>query len=98
MTLVLAYDVVCAAGRLTRLSDRKPLQSMQAILQAAPQLMQVAGDLLVKNLDWPGADELAERLKKTIPPELQDEEKQQIRRRFSKQCSRWNRLSNSVSR
>ena len=51
---------------------------MQAILQAAPQLMQVAGDLLVKNLDWPGADELAERLKKTIPPELQDEEEQQI--------------------
>ena len=47
---------------------------MQAILQAAPQLMEVAGDLLVKNLDWPGADELAERLKKTIPPELQDEE------------------------
>ena len=35
-------------------------------------------DLLVKNLDWPGADELAERLKKTIPPELQDEEEQQI--------------------
>ena len=41
-------------ARLTRLSDREAAASMQAILQAAPQLMQVAGDLLVKNLDWPG--------------------------------------------
>jgi hypothetical protein len=35
----------------------------------------VAGDLFVKNMDWPGADELAERLRKTIDPKLlQDQE------------------------
>ena len=72
------YDVVCAAGPSYSTQRQEAAASMQAILQAAPQLMQVAGDLLVKNLDWPGADELAERLKKTIPPELQDEEEQQI--------------------
>ena len=72
------YDVDCKAGPSYTTQRQEAAASMQAILQAAPQLMQVAGDLLVKNLDWPGADELAERLKKTIPPELQDEEEQQI--------------------
>ncbi len=32
--------------------------------------------MLAKNLDWPGADEIAERLKKMLPPQLQDEEGQ----------------------
>jgi hypothetical protein len=32
--------------------------------------MQFAGDIIAKAQDWPGAQELAERLRKTIPPEL----------------------------
>jgi hypothetical protein len=46
---------------------------MQAI-QVWPQLIQVAGDVIAKSQDWPGADKLAERLKKTIPPQFLDEE------------------------
>jgi hypothetical protein len=35
----------------------------------------VAGDLFVKNMDWPGAQEIAKRLQKTIEPRiLEDEE------------------------
>jgi hypothetical protein len=30
----------------------------------------VAGDLFVKNMDWPGAQEMAKRLEKTIDPKL----------------------------
>ena len=33
--------------------------------------MQIAGDLLAKNLDWPGADDIAERLKAMLPPQVQ---------------------------
>jgi len=43
---------------------------MSQILQGSPQLWAVAGDLFVKNMDWPGAEELAERLRKTIDPKL----------------------------
>ena len=43
---------------------------MGDILQANPQLWAVAGDLFVKNMDWPGAQEIAERLAKTIDPKL----------------------------
>jgi hypothetical protein len=46
---------------------------MMDAIQVWPQLMSVAGDLVAKAQDWPGADELADRLKKTIPPQLLDE-------------------------
>jgi hypothetical protein len=36
--------------------------------------MEIAGDLLFKNLDWPGASEVATRLKKTMPPNLVEPE------------------------
>ena len=43
---------------------------MIEMVQANPALMQIAGDLMVKNMDWPGAEELSERLKLTLPPEI----------------------------
>jgi len=47
---------------------------MIEMVQANPALMQIAGDLMVKNMDWPGAEELSERLKLTLPPEIQKAE------------------------
>lgn len=35
-----------------------------------PQIMQLAGDIIVKNMDFVGADELADRLKAAIPPNI----------------------------
>jgi hypothetical protein len=43
---------------------------MAQILQGNPSLWAVAGDLFVKNMDWPGAQEMAERLKKSLDPKL----------------------------
>jgi septal ring factor EnvC (AmiA/AmiB activator) len=43
---------------------------MAQLLQANPQLWQVAGDLFVKNMDWPGAQEMSKRFAKTIDPQL----------------------------
>lgn len=45
-------------------------------VQVWPQLLSVAGDLVAKAQDWPGADDLAERLKKTIPQQFLDEDEQ----------------------
>jgi len=51
---------------------------MAQMTQANPNLWGIIGDLLVKNMDWPGADEMAKRMKATIPPEIrQDEEEEQ---------------------
>jgi hypothetical protein len=43
---------------------------MAQLLQGNPQLWTVAGDLFVKNMDWPGAAEMAKRFAKTIDPKL----------------------------
>jgi hypothetical protein len=43
---------------------------MAQLLQGNPQLWTVAGDLFVKNMDWPGAQEMAKRFQKTIDPKF----------------------------
>ena len=40
------------------------------MVAAAPELMQVTGDLIAKNMDWEGAEEIAERLHSMLPPEI----------------------------
>ena len=46
---------------------------MESFGQSWPKLMDIAGDKVVRAMDWPGAEEIAERIAKTIPPELLDE-------------------------
>lgn len=54
--------------------------SMIQFVQAVPQAAAVMSDLIAKNMDWPGSDEIAERLKRAIPEEIRgpDEEKGDI--------------------
>ena len=69
------YDVVVTTGPSYLTKRQEAMDAMSQILQGSPQLWAVAGDLFVKNMDWPGAEELAERLRKTIDPKLlQDQE------------------------
>lgn len=67
------YDVALTTGASYTTRRVEAAQAMMEAVQVFPQLMQVAGDLVAKAQDWPGADELAERLKKTIPPQFLDE-------------------------
>ena len=64
------YDVRVITGPGYATKRQEALESMAQLLQGNPQLWQVAGDLFVKNMDWPGADDLAARLARTIDPKL----------------------------
>jgi hypothetical protein len=64
------YDVVVTTGPSYSTKRQETREEMAQLLQGNPQLWAVAGDLFVKNMDWPGADELAKRLAKTIDPKL----------------------------
>lgn len=64
------YDVCVTTGPSYMTKRQESLDAMAQILQGNPQLWAVAGDLFVKNMDWPGAQELAARLAKTIDPKL----------------------------
>ena len=80
------YDVVATTGPGYATKRQEALEAMAQLLQGNPQLWTVAGDLFVKNMDWPGAQEMSARFKKTIdpkilesgdkPPELQAAEQQ----------------------
>lgn len=68
------FDVALSTGTSYTTRRVEAAQAMMDAIQVWPQLMGIAGDLVAKAQDWPGADKLAERLKKTIPPHFLDED------------------------
>lgn len=67
------YDVAVTTGPSYSTKRMEAADSIMQFLQAAPQTAGLVIDLLAKNLDWPGSDEIAKRLAKTIPPEIRDD-------------------------
>ena len=70
------YDVRVSVGPSYTTKRQEAAEFMAQVLQGNKELMSVMGDLYFKMLDVPGADEIAERLKKTMPPELVADEKE----------------------
>lgn len=64
------YDVVVEAGPSYSTKRVEAAESMMQFVQAVPNAGQVAGDLVAKAQDWPMADEIAERLKRAMPPQI----------------------------
>jgi len=64
------YDVVVTTGPSYMTKRQEALDAMGMILQSNPQLWQVAGDLFIKNMDWPGAQEMAQRFARVIDPKV----------------------------
>jgi len=68
------YDVALTSGTSYTTRRAEAAEAMMQAVQVWPNLIAVAGDIIAKAQDWPGADKLAERIKKTIPQELLDED------------------------
>lgn len=64
------YDVMVVTGPSFATKRQEALDSMGTILQTNPDLWKVMGDLFVENMDWPGAQQMAKRLFKMVPPNL----------------------------
>lgn len=60
------YDVVVTTGPSFATQRQEAAANMTEMIRAYPPLMQIGGDLLIKNMDWPGADELAARMRKAM--------------------------------
>lgn len=70
------YDVTCEAGPSFTTRREESASQMMEFTRVYPNAAPLIGDLLAKNLDWPGADEIAERLKIMLPPQLQGQNPQ----------------------
>jgi hypothetical protein len=68
------YDVTVKAGPSYATRREEAANALIEIIRAQPDLAPIVGDLLVDNLDFPNAPEVAKRLKKMLPPQLQEAE------------------------
>jgi hypothetical protein len=60
------YDLTVSAGPSFASLRQEAANQMIELIRAYPDAAPVIGDLLVKNLDWPGADEIADRMRKAM--------------------------------
>jgi hypothetical protein len=60
------YDLTVSAGPSFASMRQEAASQMIELIRAYPDAAPIIGDLLVKNLDWPGADEIAERMQKAM--------------------------------
>lgn len=76
------YDVYMDTGPGYQSKRQEAVEAMIPLLQANPELFNAAGDLVFRNMDFPGADVIADRLaavnpmaqideKSDIPPQVQ---------------------------
>lgn len=65
------YDVVVESGPSFGTRREESATQMMEMVRAFPQAAPLIGDLIAKNLDWPGADEIAQRLSAMLPPAAQ---------------------------
>jgi hypothetical protein len=81
-TSVGEYDIVMDTGPGYNSKRQEAIEAMIPLMTADPALMQVAGDLFFRNMDFPGAEIIADRLaaanpmsqideKSKIPPQVQ---------------------------
>ncbi len=68
------YDVTVVVGPAYSTRRRESAEAMLEWAAKSPEIMQIAGDLIARSQDWPGADKFADRLAKAVPPQFQDEE------------------------
>jgi hypothetical protein len=67
------YDVVIDTGPSFQTQRQEAFAALTELAGRDPQFMQVAGDIIMRAADFPMADQLASRLEKLLPPNLQDQ-------------------------
>lgn len=68
------YDVVIDTGPSFHTQRQEAAANLTELATRNPALMQVAGDIIVRSMDFPMSEELANRLEKMVPPEVKDQE------------------------
>jgi len=86
------YDVICKAGPSFKNRQQETLEMIIEMAKVDPTIMQIAGDVMMQNINSPAADQIAERkrdqmLKAGMIPmsQLTDEEQAQIQQQMEQQ-------------
>lgn len=68
------YDIAVETGPSFTTRRVEAAETLMQLVQSVPQIGQVGGDIMVRSLDMPHGDELADRIKRTLPPQIVAEE------------------------
>lgn len=71
------YGVTVSIGKSYKSRVDQGKDELGQLFQAEPQLFGMLGDIYLKFADFPGHKEAAERIKKMLPPPLQEKDQQQ---------------------
>lgn len=75
------YDVISTVGPSYTTKRQEAVAAMTEVMQGNPNVFPLIGDLWMRAQDWPGADDMAKRLKAMVPPQAlqaDEEDGQQI--------------------
>lgn len=64
------YDVQADVGPAYATRRQEAFDAYVKIITQSPDLMKLIGDLAFRNADFPGAEDIADRLKRMVPPEV----------------------------
>lgn len=64
------YDVAVSVGPGFTTKREEAAAQMTEFIRSYPPAAPIIGDILVKAMDWPQAEEMAERIKKMMPPQI----------------------------
>jgi hypothetical protein len=79
------YDVVVEVGANYATKRQELVDSILQLAQAKPEILNVAGDILIKNLDIPDTDELVKRIRSVMPPEVLGDDPQAMKLQMAAQ-------------
>lgn len=65
-----SYDIAVSTGPTNASQREEAFQTYSEIARADKSFMPIAGDLLFRNSDAPGSDQIADRYEKMLPPQL----------------------------
>lgn len=68
------YLITVTTGPSYETRRMEAVETMKELFGDAPEAYGVAADLFVENMDIPGAEQIAGRLRKNLPPQFQDPE------------------------
>lgn len=69
------YDIAVSVGKAYSSLRQEFTEGMLELATAIPQVMGACADIIVRNMDFPGAQDAADRIRKTLPPGLADDKR-----------------------
>ncbi len=68
------FAISLATGPNSETKRRESAQGMLDLAKVYPPLMQVAGPIIIREMDFPGKEKIAAQLEKAMPPELRTQD------------------------